>query len=171
MEPLSPGPEALSASSSAGRSTAPQLGPSGLQRKCAQLTGHWTQHESTFASMEKLQAVTGHPWLLRHLTCSIWRKICVIVDQSSVTVRQKETQHRSCRHKLPFTSLIASTPSCPLGLCVHRSLSSRASPSERCGVATSAAHSCPQAAGPSGPRSHARRSTRNAERNGSRTGS
>ena len=87
VEPLPPGSEALPAPTAAGGSTAPQLRPSGLRRKCAQLTGDWAQDESTFASMETLQAVTGHPWLLRYLTCSVWRKICIIVDQSSVTVR------------------------------------------------------------------------------------
>ena len=64
-----------------------QLSPAGRLREYAQISGNWSQDSSTFAEMEQLQAITGHPWLLRHLSCRVWRNLYISVDQQFVMVR------------------------------------------------------------------------------------
>jgi hypothetical protein len=169
IEPMSGSEAAASATATATATATAQLSASELQRKRAQFTGNWSQDSSTFAEMEKLQAVTGHPWLLRKLTAYAWTKLHISVDQHHVNVCPCFSLHRSIyQHRV-----ICSCTACPppvARVCFHRYLSSLASPSGRCGVAASAAHFYRRATGASGLRLHARRSMRNVEQSGSRTG-
>ena len=54
-----------------------------------QCSGVWEHSRKTWPNFERLQAATKNGWLVRHVTCLIWRKISFLVSNRRIKVGEK----------------------------------------------------------------------------------